>query len=79
MQTDWIIDVLADLKSYAEVNGLAATAASLEDVILVALAEVATLQAHGQSGAGPVARARRDGAAAPAGNVTWLFAGGDQA
>jgi len=77
MQTDWIIDVLADLRSYAEMNGLPATAVSLEDATLVALAEVASVPARDRSGAGSAARMGHDGAARQAGNITWLFAGGD--
>ncbi len=76
MPNDWIIDVLADLRSYAEMNGLAATAASLEDATLVALAEAGSFQARGRSGDGSVAQAGYDG---NAGNVTWLFAGSDLA
>lgn len=76
MRSDWIIDVLADLKSYAEMNGLSATAASLEDAILVALAEGGSLRAHGRSGTGSVVQAGHDG---ETGNVTWLFAGSDNA
>lgn len=72
MSDDWIIDVLADLKSYAEMNGMPAVAASLEDATLVALAEMGSFQARGRSGMGSVMRAGHDG---DAGNVTWLFAG----
>ena len=44
MNRDWIIDVLADLKAFAETNGMDATAAGLEDAALVALAEIAALE-----------------------------------
>jgi len=74
MQTDWIIDVLADLRSYAEMNGLSATATSLEDATLVALAEAGSFEARGRSGTGSVIRTGHDG---DAGNVTRLFAGSD--
>ena len=40
MSHDWIIDVLADLKAFAEMNGMAATAAGLDDATLVAMAEL---------------------------------------
>ncbi|HHC30157.1 MAG TPA: hypothetical protein ENK80_06325 [Rhodobacterales bacterium] len=76
MARDWIIDVLADLKSYADTNGMPATAASLEETILVAVAEAASQQARDQSGVGLMMQAGHDGGA---GNVTWLFAGGDNA
>ena len=42
MRRDWIIDVLADLKAFAEHNGLDATAAGLEDAALVAVAELSS-------------------------------------
>lgn len=74
MQTDWIIDVLADLKSYAEMNGLSATATSLEDAALVALAEAGSFEARGRSGKEAMTRTRHDG---DSGNITQLFAGGD--
>lgn len=72
MPNDWIIDVLADLRSYAEMNGMAATAASLDDATLIALAEAGSFQARGRSGDGSVVHKGHDG---NAGNVTWLFAG----
>ncbi len=40
MTHEWIIDVLTDLKAFAVKNGLKATAAQLDDVRLVALAEL---------------------------------------
>lgn len=43
MRREWIIDVLADLKAFAEHNGMDATAAGLEDAALVALAEISSL------------------------------------
>ncbi len=43
---EWIIDVLTDLRRFAKRNGLAATAAELEDACLVALAELAEGQAR---------------------------------
>ena len=39
MQSDWILDVLADLRSFALSNGLPSLAAHLDDTALVALAE----------------------------------------
>ena len=45
MTNEWIIDVLTDLKRFAQENGLHATASELDDVCLVALAELASLQA----------------------------------
>lgn len=71
MPSEWIIDVLADLRSYAEKNGMPATAASLEDATLIALAEAETFQAHVRSGMDMALRTRHDG---DGGNVTWLFA-----
>lgn len=54
MRSDWILDVLADLKAFALSSNLPALAEQLDDTALVALAEIATLEertqntAHGQ-------------------------------
>ncbi|WP_425040800.1 hypothetical protein [Primorskyibacter sp. S187A] len=42
MQHDWILDVLADLKTYAQTNGLSQVAEQLEDTRIVAMAEIAS-------------------------------------
>ena len=42
MQTDWILDVLADLKTFALSNDLPVLAEQLDDTALVAMAEIAT-------------------------------------
>lgn len=42
MAHDWIFDVLADLKSYARQNGLAALAEQLDEVSLLAACEIAS-------------------------------------
>ncbi|GKY88066.1 hypothetical protein [Sinisalibacter aestuarii] len=69
MAQDWIVDVLADLRAYAEMGGLPATAASLEDAMLIALAETASIAPAGEADEGT---APRD----PGTNkVTWLFTG----
>jgi hypothetical protein len=44
MKHDWIMDVLADLRSFATVNGLGGLAEQLEDTMLVATAEIATVK-----------------------------------
>jgi hypothetical protein len=41
VQTDWILDVLADLKTFAMSNGLPVLAEQLDDTALVAMAEIA--------------------------------------
>ncbi len=46
MTNEWIIDVLTDLKKFAQKNGMHATAAELEDTCLVALAEIASQQGN---------------------------------
>jgi len=71
MRNDWIIDVLADLKAFAELNGMDATAAGLDDAALIAVAEMSSLQAHGP-GMGKMMRLEHAGTV---GNVTHLFAG----
>ncbi len=42
MGHDWILDVLTDLKTYAQMNGLPALAVQLDDTALVAEAEIAS-------------------------------------
>lgn len=42
MKNDWILDVLADLKAFAQANGLTNLAEQLEDTSLVAAAEIAS-------------------------------------
>ena len=70
MRREWIVDVLADLKAFAEHNGLDATAAGLEDAALVAVAEIASFGAR--NGAGEVERIV-PAHALEASNVTELF------
>ncbi len=40
MKHDWIFDVLEDLRSYAQRNGLSATAAKAEEALRTARAEI---------------------------------------
>lgn len=40
MGNDWIIDVLADLKSFAKANDLPALAGQLDETVLVASTEI---------------------------------------
>lgn len=51
---DWILDVLADLKSFALANDLGGLAEQLEDTTLIAAAEIATKaeEAHDFSNGG---------------------------
>jgi len=60
---DWILDVLADLKTFAVANGLGALAEQLDDTNLIAAAEIASKAeearaqsdvGHCQSGSGAV-------------------------
>lgn len=44
MANDWIIDVLADLKTYATKNGMSALSRQLEDTTLIAASEIASSQ-----------------------------------
>lgn len=44
MAHDWILDVLADLKTYAKKNGLAALADELDDATLIATTEIASVE-----------------------------------
>lgn len=59
MGNGWILDVLTDLKAYAQKNGMAVLAEQLDDARLVAAAELATHDAKRPSLTG-----RIDGAAA---------------
>lgn len=53
MRSDWILDVLADLRAFALSNNLPVLAEQLDDTAIVALTEIAALkdrtngQAHG--------------------------------
>ena len=42
MRSDWILDVLADLRSFAQANDLPKLAEQLDDTALIATAEFAT-------------------------------------
>lgn len=44
MRSDWILDVLSDLKTFAKANDLPVLAEQLDDTAIVALAEIAALQ-----------------------------------
>lgn len=50
MRNEWILEVLADLRRFALLNGLPQLAEQLDDTALVAMAEIATLegQRHGR-------------------------------
>ncbi|MEP1521047.1 MULTISPECIES: hypothetical protein [Ascidiaceihabitans] len=41
MRSDWILDVLTDLKTFARANELMALAEQLDDTAIVAMAEIA--------------------------------------
>ncbi|WP_172298446.1 hypothetical protein [Pseudoruegeria sp. HB172150] len=49
MANDWILDVIADLKAFANENGLSRTADQLDDVSLIAAVEIAS-EKRGQPG-----------------------------
>lgn len=42
MRSDWILDVLADLRSFAEANDLPQLAEQLDDTAIIAVAEFAS-------------------------------------
>lgn len=56
MPNQWILDVLADLRAFASLNGLDRLAEQLEDTCLVAAAELASQAGgppeHDRSGVG---------------------------
>lgn len=43
MKNDWILDVLADLRTFAQANGLDALADQLDDTRLVAATEIVAM------------------------------------
>ncbi len=43
MQNEWILDVLSDLKTFAQKNGLAVLAEQLDDTRLLAATELALM------------------------------------
>jgi hypothetical protein len=48
MRNDWILDVLTDLRTFAELNGMPATADHLSDACLVVAVELANTGAEAQ-------------------------------
>ena len=44
MRSDWILDVLIDLKTFARANELLILAEQLDDTSIVAMAEIAALR-----------------------------------
>ncbi|WP_156874932.1 hypothetical protein [Sulfitobacter alexandrii] len=48
MRSDWILDVLADLKAYAASSNLTALAEQLDDAAILALAEISALEERAQ-------------------------------
>jgi hypothetical protein len=50
MRSDWILDVLTDLKTFATANDLPVLAEQLDDTAIVALAEIAALHEKMQGG-----------------------------
>ncbi|MDB4212126.1 hypothetical protein N9769_07145 [Ascidiaceihabitans sp.] len=44
MRSDWILDVLTDLKTFARANELLVLAEQLDDTSIVAMAEIAALR-----------------------------------
>lgn len=58
MRSDWILDVLTDLKTFATANDLPVLAEQLDDTAIVALAEIAALHERTQ---GTVHGSERDG------------------
>lgn len=69
MRSEWIIDVLADLKAFAEHNGMSATALALGDASLVAIAEMSSFDTLAGPAQSTVTETLPSG-----GNVTPLFA-----
>ena len=49
MGSDWILDVLTDLKTFARANGMPALAEQLDDTTIVAMAEIAAVRNENDS------------------------------
>lgn len=49
MRSDWILDVLADLRTFAQSIDLPVLAEQLDDTAIVALAEIASLEERTQA------------------------------
>lgn len=47
MPNEWILDVLTDLRLFAEQNGLSSLADQLDDTVLVAATEIASVGSSG--------------------------------
>ena len=45
---DWIIDVLSDLRTFSQANGLHQLATELEDITLLAAAEISSHRSKGR-------------------------------
>ncbi len=69
MQHDWLIDVMADLRTFADAKGLRASAAALDDALLVTLAELTS-----RDGADPRSHGGVEEHDRSASNVAYLFA-----
>ncbi|MEQ8896498.1 MAG: hypothetical protein RID23_05365 [Roseovarius sp.] len=58
METEWILDVLADLRTYARQNGLPALAEQIDETCLLAAVEIAStaegLPGHERGAAGKI-------------------------
>lgn len=57
MQYQWILDVLSDLKVFAQANGLSSLAEQLDDTSLVAASEISKSLGASGGGFGPDAGA----------------------
>ncbi|MBV7408016.1 hypothetical protein [Maritimibacter sp. DP1N21-5] len=68
MKHVWLIDVMADLRAFADAKGLRASAAALDDAILVATAELAA-----RGGLGMRSDERGDDHEGQSSNVAFLF------
>lgn len=44
MRSDWILDVLTDLKTFARANDMPALAEQLDDTAIVAMSEIAAMK-----------------------------------
>ncbi|MEL6101875.1 MAG: hypothetical protein AAFV87_17915 [Pseudomonadota bacterium] len=52
MKSDWILDVLTDLKTFARANEMPVLAEQLDDTAIVAMAEISSMKErqHAQGG-----------------------------
>ena len=58
MKTNWVIDILKDIRQFSEKNGMVELAETLDDAIFVAASEIGMQSAGASIGVGRAGRPR---------------------